>query len=142
MTSDVSIGETASAAEFFLADGLVVTGSSTGRSASPQDLEQVQACSDLPTFIGSGITPSNVHEYSAAFGYIVGSYLKHDGLWSNEMDLKRLENMTSAIDKYETLKLYFHSLNIVVTLLKYHVTQMSALGVRCDCTREFDHIDF
>lgn len=39
LTSDVSIEETAKAAEFFLSDGLIVTGIATGTQADPQELK-------------------------------------------------------------------------------------------------------
>ena len=39
ITSDVSLAETAKAAEFFLADGLIVTGNATGDPAKPSDFE-------------------------------------------------------------------------------------------------------
>lgn len=39
ITSDVSLEETAHAAEFFLADGLIVTGSATGDPAKPSDVD-------------------------------------------------------------------------------------------------------
>ena len=39
ITSDVSIVETAQAAKFFLADGVIVTGSSTGQEADHMELE-------------------------------------------------------------------------------------------------------
>ncbi len=99
MTSDVSIGETASAASFFLADGLVITGSATGKTASPKDLEEVEGACSLPVFIGSGVTPDNVINYESAFGYIVGSYLKKDGQWQNEMDEARLHQMSEAVKR-------------------------------------------
>lgn len=38
LTADVCIAETARAAEFFLSDGVVVTGVSTGVQANPQEL--------------------------------------------------------------------------------------------------------
>jgi len=41
ITSDVSLAETAKAAEFFLADGLIVTGTATGDPAQPGDLESM-----------------------------------------------------------------------------------------------------
>src|SRR5580765_1154827 len=41
ITADVSIAETARAAEFFLADGVIVTGAATGEAASPADVEAV-----------------------------------------------------------------------------------------------------
>lgn len=39
ITSDVSLAETAQAAEFFLADGLIVTGNATGDAAKLSDFE-------------------------------------------------------------------------------------------------------
>lgn len=41
ITSDVSLVETAKAAEFFLADGLIVTGTATGDPAKPSDLQGI-----------------------------------------------------------------------------------------------------
>lgn len=38
ITADLSLIDIAEAAEFFLADGLAVTGSATGRPANPTDL--------------------------------------------------------------------------------------------------------
>ena len=45
ITSDVDICETAKAAEFFRADGVILTGSSTGSEANPEELENL--CSAL-----------------------------------------------------------------------------------------------
>ena len=53
--------------------------------------------------IGSGITPENAHKFKRAHGFIVGSYLKRDGYWNNEMDEERLKKMM------ETIKRYFNS---------------------------------
>ena len=98
MTSDVSIGETASAASFFLSDGLIVTGSSTGAQANPEDVFQVRKSSDLPVLIGSGISPENVTQFAThSDAFIVGSYLKVDGLWSKKMDEKRVAAMAEAV---------------------------------------------
>lgn len=41
ITADVSIEETAKAAEFFLSDALIVTGNATGDPAEPQDVAGV-----------------------------------------------------------------------------------------------------
>src|SRR5205085_2099538 len=60
ITADVDIVETAKAAEFFQADGVIVSGVATGQ---PADASEVRAVSDavaIPTLIGSGITPENV----------------------------------------------------------------------------------
>lgn len=37
LTSDVSIEETARAAEFFLSDGVIITGAATGMQANPEE---------------------------------------------------------------------------------------------------------
>ena len=41
VTADVSLAETAQAAEFFGADGVVITGEATGRAASIEDLKSM-----------------------------------------------------------------------------------------------------
>ena len=78
----------------------LISGSATGSQANPQDVSEVrQATKQLPILIGSGITPENVNEFSNADGFIVGSYLKENGLWSAEMDEKRVEKMVQAVQK-------------------------------------------
>lgn len=79
VTADVSIEETAKAAEFFLADGVIVTGSSTGSAAQVRDLEGVLASTNLPVMVGSGVTNDNVAEYRQAHALIVGSHFKRGG---------------------------------------------------------------
>ena len=86
VTSDVSINETARAAEFFLSDGIIVTGSATGIPAEHCDLLEVTDAVQLPVLIGSGITRDNIEHYGKASGYIVGSHFKHGGLWSNPVN--------------------------------------------------------
>lgn len=39
LTSDVSVAETARAAEFFLSDGVIITGAATGLQADPEELQ-------------------------------------------------------------------------------------------------------
>jgi predicted TIM-barrel enzyme len=41
ITSDVSLAETAKAAEFFMADGVIVTGQATGDPALPSDFKGI-----------------------------------------------------------------------------------------------------
>ena len=99
ITSDVSISETASAASFFLSDGLIVTGNSTGAQANPRELKEVLAAINIPVLIGSGITPKNVHEYSEAHGFIVGSYLKRNGKWQESMDEEKCKIISEKIKR-------------------------------------------
>ncbi|MFK7971826.1 MAG: BtpA/SgcQ family protein [Bacteroidia bacterium] len=90
ITADVSLAETAKAAEFFCADALIVTGSSTGQATSPSDLKAVKNASSLPVYIGSGITIENVADYSSADGFIVGSSIKTDGHWASPLDEQKV----------------------------------------------------
>lgn len=97
ITSDVSIRETALAAKFFLADGVIVTGVSTGEEAEVEDLKALQGI-DMLKAVGSGVTPDNFNRYRGlADLYIVGSYLKYDGNWMNSPDPARVEKMLKAI---------------------------------------------
>jgi predicted TIM-barrel enzyme len=96
ITADVSLADTARAAEFFLADGVIVTGSSTGRETDPAEVAETAAAVSIPTLVGSGVTPENIGRFGAADAFIVGSFLKRDGLWSNPMDRARVAAMAAA----------------------------------------------
>jgi membrane complex biogenesis BtpA family protein len=98
ITSDVSIGETASAAEFFLADGLIITGTATGKAVDINDLSEVRNQSRLPILIGSGITAENIKDYwQHADAFIIGSYFKEQGLWSNAISLERCQTLMNKV---------------------------------------------
>jgi membrane complex biogenesis BtpA family protein len=98
LTADVDIVETARAAEFFLADGVVVTGPVTARAADTAEVEVVAAGVGIPTFVGSGLTPANLAAYPLADGFIVGSFVKQDGLWSNPLDGERAQAVAAAFN--------------------------------------------
>ena len=99
ITADVDLAETAHAAELFLADGLVVTGAATGRAAAAEDVRVVADAVDLPILVGSGITPDNLHDYSAADAFIVGSSVKRAGLWSEPIDPDRCAALAEAFSR-------------------------------------------
>ena len=96
ITQDVDLGETAKAAEFFCADGLVVTGLATGARTDPQDLAQTVSATSLPVWIGSGIDPSNISSYAGAHGLIVGSWIKENGDWRKPVDPSRCRQLVAA----------------------------------------------
>ncbi|XP_042733160.1 uncharacterized protein F13E9.13, mitochondrial-like isoform X2 [Lagopus leucura] len=73
LTADVSVAETASAAELFLADGVVLTGTATGLPADPGELREVQHAVKIPVLIGSGVTLENVKNYLDANALIIAS---------------------------------------------------------------------
>ena len=96
ITADVSLAETARAAEFALADGVIVTGTSTGHPAEPSDVESVAAAVAIPTFVGSGVTPDNIGQYPHADAFIIGSAVKLDGQWANAIDPHRVHSLAKA----------------------------------------------
>jgi hypothetical protein len=96
LTADVGLEETASAAAFFGADGVIVTGSATGQAATVADVS-CAAKAGLPVLVGSGLTPANLAEFwPHANGFIVGSALKFDGVWSNPLDPARIESFVNS----------------------------------------------
>jgi membrane complex biogenesis BtpA family protein len=101
ITSDVDVVETARAAEFFLADGVIVTGTTTGREADPADVDVVARAVSVPVIVGSGTTPENIANYPAADGFIVGSALKRHGLWSNPIDPQRVDAVLRAFGQLD-----------------------------------------
>lgn len=87
ITEDVNIVETAKAAEFFLSDGVIITGISTGKEPDVDEIMKVKAKVNIPVIAGSGITAENIqpyYEYCDAF--IIGSYFKKDNKWFNTID--------------------------------------------------------
>lgn len=102
ITGDVDIVETVKAAEFFGADGVVVTGTSTGCAASPQEVRSVKDSTRLPVLVGSGIQPDNAGDFRAADAFVVGSYFKRNGDWRDELDPQRIEKMCAAIKAFAT----------------------------------------
>ncbi|MFT5422382.1 MAG: membrane complex biogenesis BtpA family protein [Phycisphaerales bacterium] len=97
LTADLSIGQFAEGAKFFGADGLVITGSSTGHPTSLADVKEAAKASGLPVLVGSGANPDDAAELlTAASGLIVGSYIKRDGDWTNSVDPERAAALVKA----------------------------------------------
>jgi hypothetical protein len=86
ITADVSLVETARAAEFFLADGLVVTGAATGEQTDPAEVAAVTGAVHVPVFVGSGVTADNLARYPGAAGFIVGSSVKRHAVWHESLE--------------------------------------------------------
>ncbi|KAM9860588.1 uncharacterized protein F13E9.13, mitochondrial [Aulostomus maculatus] len=97
LTSDVSIEETAQAAEFFLSDGLIITGTATGAQADPRELREVSQSVRIPVLIGSGVTCDNMERYLDANGMIVGSYFKENGNWAKAVDPERVKRFMEKL---------------------------------------------
>ncbi|CAL7942050.1 unnamed protein product [Xylocopa violacea] len=102
ITADVSSLETVKAAKFFLADGIVLTGTSTGEPTDVSDLAEIkQAVKEQPVLIGSGVTKDNLEDYLSADAVIIGSHFKVDGIWENKVDKDRVKIF---MRKFKTLQ--------------------------------------
>ncbi len=98
ITSDVSIAETAKAAEFFLSDGIIITGSSTGQEALVSEVSEAKNATSLPIIIGSGINIENISRYYAmADGFIVGSHFKVKNQWYNPVDGNKVKQFMHVL---------------------------------------------
>ncbi len=103
ITADISLADAAHTAEFFGADALIVTGAFTGSPTSPVDVQEARQASRLPVLVGSGVTPDQLPALLAhADALIVGSYIKHDGLWSNPIDPDRCRTLIQAAGALRT----------------------------------------
>jgi len=99
ITSDVSLPEAVHTHEFFLSDGIIITGRTTGASPDKEDLVSVQNSTKLPVIIGSGITADNITRYwKLADAFIIGSYFKLDGIWSNKLSLERINKFVKVTE--------------------------------------------
>jgi membrane complex biogenesis BtpA family protein len=82
-----------------LADAVIVSGAGTGKPISQQTLADVAKAADkTPVILGSGVNVSNINDYkSRAWGFIVGTSLKKDGLVDNPIDVTRVKELMKAL---------------------------------------------
>ena len=91
LTIDLDIKDEIMQAEFFLADGVIVTSQFTGINPDKGDLLEAKRVTKLPVLIGSGMTPENISEYlPLADGFIVGSCFRKDGKFLEKLEPERL----------------------------------------------------
>ena len=91
LTIDLDIKDEIVQAEFFLADGVIVTGQFTGLNPDKNDLIKAKNATVLPVLIGSGMNANNITEYMPlADGFIVGSYFRKDGKFLEKLEPERL----------------------------------------------------
>jgi hypothetical protein len=100
ITADVDLAETAKAAGFFGADGVIVTGTATGAETDPAEVRAVRRAVELPVLVGSGVTLDNLdHFVGTAHGLIVGSHFKEEGRWQRPVDPQRLAAFMSRVEQ-------------------------------------------
>lgn len=103
ITSDVTLAETAQAAEFFKVDGVIVSGAATGFAPALEDVRSVKAATQVPVLIGSGVTVENVESFAPhSDALIVGSSLKVDGKWFNAVDPARVAAIAQRVDHLQS----------------------------------------
>ena len=100
ITADLSLDETVKTAEYFLSDGIIITGSSTGKAALIDDVKAARKETSLPVIIGSGITAENIVEYwPYADAFIVGSSLKENNDWKMAVDIDKVKALMEKVNK-------------------------------------------
>jgi membrane complex biogenesis BtpA family protein len=91
LTGDLDILDEVKQAEFFLVDGVVVTGARTAEPPDIAELRRVKKNARVPVLIGSGLTPENLASYYAlADGFIVGSTFRESGQFLGTLEPARL----------------------------------------------------
>jgi len=91
LTIDLDIKDEIMQAEFFLADGVIVTSQFTGLHPDKNDLIKAKDATRLPVLIGSGMNVNNIADYlPLADGFIVGSYFRKDGKFLEKLEPERL----------------------------------------------------
>ena len=100
--ADIDLGTSAEDTYYRgLADALIVTGLGTGKQICYNHLLQVknavpQAC----VFVGSGVTADTIADVlQCADGVILGTWLKQEGVTTNEVDEKRVQDFVKTRDE-------------------------------------------
>ena len=96
ITADVDLAETARAAEFFQADGVIVSGVATGRATDAAEVRAVAAATGIATLVGSGVSLENIASYAVADALIVGSSVKDTAAWTGRLDETRAAALARA----------------------------------------------
>ena len=92
LTGDLDIVDEVKQAEFFLVDGVIVTGARTAEPPSALELRRVKKQGHVPVLIGSGMTAGNIRNYyPLADGFIVGSTFRESGRFLGMLERKRLD---------------------------------------------------
>lgn len=97
LTIDLDIKDEIMQAEFFMADGVIVTSQFTGINPDKNDLLKAKTATKLPVLIGSGMTADNIPEYlPLADGFIVGSCFRRDGKFLELLEPERLDRFLNV----------------------------------------------
>jgi len=105
ITNDILLDEAIKTNEFFLSDGIIITGKSTGEKPLISDLHLASKTTEIPILVGSGITAENISSYwDLANGFIIGSYFKEQGYWRNKISIERINNLIKEVTRLRNNK--------------------------------------
>lgn len=100
IVADRSISEQTRDNIFFDADVLIATGNRTGDATEVSEVQAIKENTELSVITGSGLTADNASKILKwADGSIVGSWLKKDSLWWNEVDYDRVARLMEEVYK-------------------------------------------
>lgn len=100
IVGDRPVAELARDVEFYEADVAIATGNRTGDSVPDEEIASIRSGTRLPLLAGSGVTVENVQRILALTeGAIIGSSLKRDGVWWNEVSLERVQALVEEARK-------------------------------------------
>ena len=100
LTGDLDLADEIKQAEFFLTDGVIITGARTTEPPSLFELRQARKAARVPVIIGSGMTAQNIKMYyPRADGFIVGSAFREKGDFLAPLDPRRLSAFMTTFRK-------------------------------------------
>lgn len=100
LTGDLDIQDEIKQAEFFLVDGVVITGACTTEPPALAELRRLRKLARVPVVVGSGMTPQNITRYfPLADGFIVGSTFREGGRFLAPLEPRRLETFIKVFRK-------------------------------------------
>lgn len=103
ITADLSITDCVEGAAFFGADGVIITGTATGKPVRVEDVAEARHASDLPVWVGSGVAPDQLATlWESADALVVGSWIKHGGHWMQPVDPARCRELVKAADRFRS----------------------------------------
>ena len=106
ITSDISLAENATAAEYMGASAVIVTGRVTGDAPDANDFTDLRSHTALPVVIGSGVSESNLTQlWPLADAFIVGSSLKTGGHWRGDLDATRVKKLADLAARLSAMEL-------------------------------------
>jgi hypothetical protein len=107
ITADINLGAMAEAVEFMRGDAVIITGNVTGDPPRAEDVQEAKEHCSLPVLLGSGVDLKNITDfYTMADGFIVGSYFKAEGRWTNAVDKARVERLMEVVERLREQKSY------------------------------------